>query len=163
MLHRPEWHNREFFPVRWASRNDGHLSHRNTTTPDECCSNEIQHSLQLQRTEISCKKNFHFQNFRRLFFSRLQKKFRFHPQKILTTFFFSSHFLLSYVSTLPNAAGKTAQTYFLHHSFSKSFTLFTILFFSTVPLLNLQLQLHNSHFTTANYILQLHKLSLVAR
>src|SRR6218665_1555542 len=41
---------------------------------------------------------------------------------------------------------------------SKNFTLFTILFlrFFTVPLQNLQLQLHNSHFTTANYILQLH-------
>ena len=34
--------------------------------------------------------------------------------------------------------------------------------FSTVPVQNLQLQLHNSHFTTANYILQLHKLSSVA-
>src|SRR6218665_1908651 len=36
-------------------------------------------------------------------------------------------------------------------------------FFSTLALPNLQLQLHNCHFTTAHYILQLQKLSSVAR
>src|SRR6218665_3458169 len=96
------------------------------------------------------KKMFHFPKFSDgLFIS--------HLQKISISF-------ISYVSTLPNTAGTTAQTNFLHHSFSK-FHAFqhSLLRFSTVPVQNLQLQLHNSHFTTANCISQLHKLSSVAR
>src|SRR6218665_3552783 len=126
-------------------------------------------SLQLQRTEkfetykhfkISCKKIFHFPKFPTTFFS-FTKIFSISSTKNSDDVFFS-HFI-SYVSALPNAAGTTAQTYFLHHSFSK-FHAFqhSFLRFSTVPVPNLQLQLHNSHFTTANYILQLHRLSSVA-
>ena len=74
------------------------------------------------------------------------------------------HFLLissiSYVSALPNAAGTTAQTNFLHHSFhafQHSF-LFSILFYK-FPLF--QFKIYNYYCT--NPILQLHKLSSVAR
>ena len=127
--------------------------------------------LQLQRTEkfktskhfkISCPtKIFISQNFQWLFLA-IYKKISISSTKNSDNLFLviSS---ISYVSALPNAAGTTAQTYFLHHSFSK-FHAFqhSFLRFSTVPVPNLQLQLHNSHFTTANYILQLHRLSSVA-
>ena len=80
----------------------------------------LKESLQLQRTKkcqtskhfsISCqKKCFISKNFQRLFLV---------------------------ISSLPNAAGTTAQTKFLHHSFSKFHA------FQHSFLLNLQLQLHN--------------------
>src|SRR6218665_1193502 len=109
--------------------------------------------------KISCQKNFSFpkisddlfliflvihkkylissrKNSDDLLYSHLQKNIRFHPQLHKPTFASFSKF----------------------HAFQYSF-----LRFSTVPVQNLQLQLHNSRFTTANYILQLHKLSSVAR
>jgi len=64
----------------------------------------------------------------------------------------------------PSASGATAQPTFFHHSFLTFHTFHHFfLCFSNIPVQNLQLQLHNSHFTTANSILQLHKLSSVAR
>src|SRR6218665_2299458 len=96
--------------------------------------------------------------------SRYPFYFSFSSTKNTDDFFLVISSISSYVSALPNAAGTTAQpTFCIIHS--QNFTLLTILFyaFSTVAVQNLQLQLHNSHFTTANYILQLHKLSSVAR
>src|SRR6218665_872876 len=105
--------------------------------------------------KISCKKFFSFPKISDDLFLVMYKIFPFSSTKNSDNLFLviSS---ISYVSALPNAA----ETNFLHHSFSK-FHAFqhSFLRFSTVPVLNLQLQLHNYHFTTANYILQLHKLS----
>src|SRR6218665_160197 len=73
---------------------------------------------------------------------------------------------ISYISTIQNAAGTTTTAQVQLHSqfhltFLTSFIL-QIFLFSTPALPNLQLQLHNCHFTTANYILQLQKLSSIA-
>ena len=85
--------------------------------------------------------------------------FPFHPPKISDALFLVI-FSISYVSplpfqtlqALPNAAGTTAQPIFVHHSFSKSHAFhLSFLRFSTVAVPNLQLQLYNSHFKTANY------------
>src|SRR6218665_792155 len=88
----------------------------------------------------------------------------FHPREILTTFFLKSFPPFLRCFTPSKRCRYNCTTNFFHHSFSK-LHLFqhSFLRFSTVPVQNLQLQLHNSHFTTANYILQLHKLSSVAR
>jgi len=80
---------------------------------------------------------------------------------------FLSQFIAFYVSIIQNAAGTTAQaissylSFIIHSTFSQHFWFSPL--FSTLKLPNLQLQLHNCHFTTANYILQLQKLSSVAR
>src|SRR6218665_12837 len=108
----------------------------------------VKESLQLQRNEkmlTSCKKKFY------------------HLLKISTTFFVVSTF---------EPLLKTLQVQ-LHRQFLltifSSFTqhfLYTFRFsplFSALALPNLQLQLHNCHFTTANYIVQLQKLSSVER
>ena len=89
-------------------------------------------SLQLERRET----NFRF----------IHKKFWRHLFLVISSI---------YVSTLPNAAGTTEQPTCWHHSFSTFHTFHqSFLRFSTVPVQNLQLQLHITHFTTANYILQ---------
>ena len=96
--------------------------------------------------------------------SHLPKKFEifpFHPNKILTTFF--SHFLRFWCVSAQTLQVQLHNLLFFIIHF-QNFTLFTIfLRFSTVPVQNLQLQLRNSHFAIANSILQLHKLSSVAR
>src|SRR6218665_2673681 len=117
-------------------------------------------SLQLQRTDkfqtskhlkISCqKKCFIFQNFRRPFLV-IYKKIRFHPQKILTPFFLFSHFLyiLCFSSSKRCRYNCTNQPF---ASFILKMSRFSAFFCTlrAVPVQNLQLQLHNSHFTTAN-------------
>ena len=118
-------------------------------------------SLQLQRTnkfqtskhfKISCQKSFISQNFRRPSFCHLQEKFRFHPQKILTTFF-SHFFSISYVSAFQTLQVQLHKpTFCIIHS--QNFTLFSILFYAsplfqfkiyncTIPILQLQTTLYN--------------------
>src|SRR6218665_989483 len=129
-------------------------------------------SLQLQRMEkfqtskhfkISCQKKVSFPKISDILFLVIYKKISISSTKNVDDLFLviSS---ISYGSALPNAAGtigynSTAQTNYLHLSFSKCHAFqHSFIRFSTVPVQNLQLQVHNSHFTTANYILQLHKL-----
>jgi len=107
---------------------------------------------------------YHLLKISTTFFSRWSKispALAFHLPKFLTTIF--SQFLAFYISTIENAAGTTAQA--ISSDLTQHF-LYIFRFpplFSTLALPNLQLQLHNCHFTTANYILQLQKLSSVAR
>src|SRR6218665_3247200 len=98
--------------------------------------------------------------------------FRLIYPKNLKTFFLSLVISsISYVSifrNVLNAPGATAQTIssdlscIIHSLNSPAFTP-PFFNFSTLALPNLQLQLHNCQFTTENYILQLQKLSSVAR
>ena len=92
-------------------------------------------SLQLQRTEkFQTSKHFKIS---------CQKQFFISPN-------FFSYFLQFLCFSLPNAASTTAQANILHRSFSKCHAFqHSFLHFSTVPIQNLQLQLPNSHFTTA--------------
>ena len=127
--------------------------------------------------KIPCQKSFISQIFRRPFKVLYKQISDLVPPNSEVLFSFFSRFLhfLYFIPCIvwmqlylhPNDADTTAQTNFLHHSFSKFHDFHhSFLRFSTVPLLNyLQLQLHSSHFTTAKYILglQLHKLSSVAR
>ena len=78
----------------------------------------------------------------------------FHYSKLKKSFDFIQRNSDDPFLSFTNAAGTTAQTYFLHHSFSKCHPFqHSFLRFSTVPIPNLQLQLHNSHFTTAQIVI----------
>ena len=118
--------------------------------------------LQLQRT-----KNFRPQQYFQFPVKKIldiPSFFHFIDQKFLTTFFL----VISSISDVSARPSKRCRynctTNFLQHSFSKFHGFHpSFLHFSTVAIPNLQLQLHNCHFTTANYILQLQKLSSVAR
>ena len=76
--------------------------------------------------------------------------------------------LFSHFLAIEKAAGIQLHRQFLltffHRSLNTFFTFLAFHFlFSTIALSHLQLQPHNCHFTTANYIIQLQKLSSVAR
>ena len=128
-------------------------------------------SLQLQRTEkfqtsnffiISCEKSSHFLKVFEDPFLVISTKISTKNSDDLLFYSRFLHFLR--FSPSNRCRYTTAQPNFFHRSFSKFHSFHhSFLRFSTVPVQNLQLQQHNSHFTTANYILQLHKLSSVAR
>ena len=91
-------------PLAYYNKPNAQSRDRNFLHHDHSCISILRayfkKSLQLQRTEkcqtskhfqILCQKIFHFPKLQisnDLFVSHLQEIFRFHPQKILTTFFF---------------------------------------------------------------------------
>src|SRR6218665_1101515 len=92
------------------------------------------------------KKSFISQNFRRFLLVIYRK--------ILISSTKNSDDLFLVISSISAQTNLFVSFILKIHAFQHSF-----LRFSTVPVQNLQLQLHNSHFTTASYILPLHKLS----
>src|SRR6218665_12350 len=122
-----------------------------------CSSAYFKEGLQVQRNEkfLNSKK-----------FCHLLKKMCHHFVKISDDLYLVISFIF-YISIIKNF--KTLQVQLHSQIFLtilSSFILKIYRFsplFSTLTLSNLQLQLHKGHFTTANCILQLHKLSSVAR
>ena len=119
-----------------------------------------------KRKKSDLNKNLYhlLKNFRRPFFSRRLKMSSLQVSSLFHLPIFFSHFLDFYISNIHKSLHRQILVTFLS-SFTQGFlniSRFSPLF-STLALQNLQLQLHNCHLTTANYILQLQKLSSVAR